>query len=184
MKLMLLYIMNNQDYFIERYYRSLSSILNDKKQINKLSAFYINNHFEKIEKLLESNEESVNKEQFLNNHYIIINDLVGNVRGTFTPLAVVVQTLPLYKNTYDSDDENIKLIAKKKIKKSKVINRTAVDDDDDDNVDDMPQKNVHQSESNKPEPKIIISPNNTLNNSFVTFEEQHTDILTNKNLLR
>ena len=41
MKLMLLYIMNNQDYFIERYYRSLSSILNDKKQINKLSAFYI-----------------------------------------------------------------------------------------------------------------------------------------------
>lgn len=173
MKLMLLYIMNNQDYFIERYYRSLSSILNDKKQINKLSAYYINNHFEKIEKLLESNEESVTKEQFLSNHYIIINDLVGN------------QTLTSYKNTYDSDDEKeVKLIAKKKIKKSKVINRTAVDDDDDDNVEDMPQNNVHQSESNKPELKISIPPNNTLNNSFVTFEEQHTNILTNKNLLR
>ena len=159
--------------FIERYYRSLSSILNDKKQINKLSAYYINNHFEKIEKLLESNEESVTKEQFLNNHYIIINDLVGN------------QTLTSYKNTYDSDDEKeVKLIAKKKIKKSKVINRTAVDDDDADNVEDMPQNNVHQSESNKPELKISIPPNNTLNNSFVTFEEQHTNILTNKNLLR
>ena len=97
--------MNNQDYFIERYYRSLSSILNDKKQINKLSAYYINNHFEKIEKLLESNEESVTKEQFLNNHYIIINDLVGN------------QTLTLYKNTYYNDDEKeVKLVAKRKLK--------------------------------------------------------------------
>jgi hypothetical protein len=165
--------MNNQDYFIERYYRSLGSILNDKKQINKLSAYYINNHFEKIEKLLEANEESVTKEQFLSNHYIIINDLVGN------------QTLTSYKNTYDSDDEkDIKLIAKKKIKKSKIINHTAVDDENDDNVEDIPQNNVHQSESNKQEPKIITPPNNVINKSFVTFEEQHSNILTNKNLLR
>jgi hypothetical protein len=178
--------MDNLDYFIKRYYRSLSSILNENKQMTKLSEFYINNHFDKIEELLESNEESETKELFLHNHFIIINDLVGNVRRTLTPLAVVVQTLPLYKNTYDSDDENIKLIAKKKIKKLKIINRTrtAVDDDDDDNVEDMPQRNVHQSESNKPEPKFSIPPNNTLNNSFVTFEEQHTNILTNKNLLR
>ena len=165
--------MDNLDYFIKRYYRSLSSILNENKQMTKLSEFYINSHFEKIEELLESNEESETKEFFLHYHFIIINDLVGN------------QTLTSYKNTYDSDDEKeVKLIAKKKIKKSKVINRTAVVVDDDDNVEDMPQNNVHQSESNKPEPKIIISQNNTLNKSFVTFEEQHTNILTNKNLLR
>jgi len=59
----------------------------------------------------------------------------------------------------DGDDENIKLTAKKKEQKLKIPH-------------------------NKPEPKIIIPPNNTLNNSFVTFEEQHTNILTNKNLLR
>ena len=70
----------------------------------------------------------------------------------------------------DSDDENIKLVASKKkepVQKSKI---------------NIPQ--------NKSESKVI--PQNDVpqleqpekNKSFVTFEEQHASILTNKNLLR
>ena len=143
--------MNNQDYFINRYFETLKTILNNDKQITKQSRHFIDNYFYKLENLIVSNEESEAKEIFLKNHYLLMDVYTSNMKILLPD-----------EDISDSDDEleNIKLItAKKKEQKPKIPH-------------------------NKPEPKIITPPNNTLNNSFVTFEEQHTNILTNKNLLR
>ena len=139
--------MSNQHYFINRYFETLKTILKNP-DITWESRLFIDNYFCKLEQLLINNEENEAKELFLKNHYLLMDVYTSNLKILLPD-----------ESKSDSDDENIKLTAKKKEQKLKIPH-------------------------NKPEPKIIIPPNNTLNNLFVTFEEQHTNILTNKNLLR
>ena len=137
----------------------MKTILNNPN-ITIESRHFIDNYFCKLDKLLVNNEESEAKEIFLKNHYLLIDVYaIANMKIVLPDEDISDSD---EKESFGAFAPNIKLIPSKK-------------------KEQKPRINISQ---NKPEPKFNIPQNDVLNQAFVTFEEQHSSTLTNKNLLR
>ena len=134
--------------------------------------YFINRYFETLKTILKNPDITWESRLFIDNYFCKLEQLIINneeneskelfKKNHYLLMDVYTSNLKILlpdENKSDSDDEiKTKIIAKKKepVQKPKVI----------------PQNDVPQPE----QPEKI--------KSFVTFEEQHTNILTNKNLLR